>query len=338
MPFTSIAPPDGPDGTRLVGDGRPVRRSLGDGGRSARAAFTLIELLVVIAIIAILAALLLPALRQAREQARRAACASNQRQIYAGAALYANDYDGYLAGRGQLEGGTHVGRNQGNFFFFANEYFGLRVAYLGTELTAASAWPWPDGGEGWTFLNGRRGVFACPSSRTRELTGYSSAPRILDYWITGMATCGYHNYDYTTYTLAYSFPRMDAVAEPGDDGPKTFNIDNLYLWHLTDHREWLYTHANNHVPGAPQGANVTAGDGSVAWVPLARMYAAVAWGSGAIIPGHENRGAPLGYYTQYWGYGNIDLETVGGLTYHAPTGQAVVWSDAGRLMYGYPTH
>jgi len=42
---------------------------------------TLIELLVVIAIIAILVALLLPAVQQAREAARRAACKNNLRQI-----------------------------------------------------------------------------------------------------------------------------------------------------------------------------------------------------------------------------------------------------------------
>ena len=77
-------------------------QDLGRGGwirsdlRAQRTGFTLIELLVVVAIIAILASFLLPALKSARDTARRANCISNIRQIGMGIQMYTMDNGGTL--------------------------------------------------------------------------------------------------------------------------------------------------------------------------------------------------------------------------------------------------
>ncbi len=62
---------------------------------TARRGFTLIELLVVIAIIAVLAGLLLPALSNAKFQARNAHCRNNLRQISIAAQAYASTHETY---------------------------------------------------------------------------------------------------------------------------------------------------------------------------------------------------------------------------------------------------
>jgi len=66
--------------------------------------FTLIELLVVIAIIAILAAILFPVFSRAREQARKANCMSNMKQIAQAWLMYMQDWDGTVPARTCLPG------------------------------------------------------------------------------------------------------------------------------------------------------------------------------------------------------------------------------------------
>lgn len=65
----------------------------GESGKSSHQAFTLIELLVVVSIIAGLAAILFPVFSRARENARRASCMSNLKQMGLAMTMYTQDYD-----------------------------------------------------------------------------------------------------------------------------------------------------------------------------------------------------------------------------------------------------
>jgi len=69
------------------------RDSRNEAAKSRKMGFTLIELLVVIAIIAILAAILFPVFARARENARRASCQSNEKQLGLAVLQYVQDYD-----------------------------------------------------------------------------------------------------------------------------------------------------------------------------------------------------------------------------------------------------
>jgi prepilin-type N-terminal cleavage/methylation domain-containing protein/prepilin-type processing-associated H-X9-DG protein len=129
--------------------------------RPQGAGFTLIELLVVIAVIAILAAILFPVFARARENARRASCASNLKQLGLAFIQYSQDYDEMLPGA--TDGPAGVGETGGWIsygFFPAN--------------TSASRQFFPAQGGLFPYTKSEQ-IYVCPSDTVAQVTGNSYA-------------------------------------------------------------------------------------------------------------------------------------------------------------------
>ena len=228
-----------------------------DRGEHGLRAFTLIELLVVIAIIAILAAMLLPALKQAREQARRAHCMSGMRQFMTTVHLYADNWGGrppaaayhYFANNRY----TYYGR-----YCFSNVvrcYIAKNYSLLPMDF--------------WCCLNGQ------DTSRFRYYRAYG------ERWVTINCTSISNNHSLTPYGY------LIGAGAPGGAGPSQVGHTRVrrlneakypserIAWYdaLTTPGSGVYgwgiwkMSANNHFKGSyyPVGSNHAMVDGHVEW-------------------------------------------------------------------------
>jgi prepilin-type processing-associated H-X9-DG protein len=227
-------------------------------------------LVVVIAIISLLVAILVPMLSKAREAARRAICASNQRQIAAAAPVYAADFQGRLPGAGyQNYRNRWINNvwNRGTAFYFVSQYLDVPLRDYGHQ--GGSPRP-PEVGHVYGIKD-LESVMYCPSNETNGETGLSgdSAEINPDYLLRGFGVPD--DNDGAVPGGVYGYPRYEALTRTKNNHPKVLVQDMIYKpapCSLTDNLRYM-NHKNQ---AGAEGGNVAFGDGSVRWGDAKRFH------------------------------------------------------------------
>jgi type II secretory pathway pseudopilin PulG len=224
-----------------------------------------VELLVVIGAVVLLIALLLPALKAAREAARRVQCASQHRQMSAAAAVYAADFDDRLPGGGYHAYQSQVARhNPGNVMYFLHEYLDVPVAPGPGFNPGGSPRP-PERQNNYHFTDFSAVVY-CPSNEgnTDDLNWWEGPGSNIDYRFRGFGATVKDSG--TPKTMGY--PSYSMLGERRR-GPVTLIQDTVFLpsrnnpCSLTGNTRYL----NHKARGKAAGGNVTREDGSTRWAP-----------------------------------------------------------------------
>jgi prepilin-type N-terminal cleavage/methylation domain-containing protein/prepilin-type processing-associated H-X9-DG protein len=210
--------------------------------------FTLIELLVVIAIIAILAAILFPVFARARENARRASCQSNLKQIGLGILMYTQDYDEHYPGL--MEYPTVIQTQSG----WPGKLFNINNGSAGGNVISWMDMIYP-------YVKSTQ-LFQCPSQPTTGATTGAGS-----YGYSGSIS-GFDNGHYGQSTTAYGGNTLASIQDPAqiimlyDCQWNYSSINTPYYMVATAQDPVSYARENPHL----DGTNIAFADGHVKWM------------------------------------------------------------------------
>jgi hypothetical protein len=247
----------------------------------------------------------MPALEQARKQAMRVSCLSNQKQLYQAAVFYAMNYDDSLpiaGNRGTMMYSRIYGTPQGHSFrVFLAEYASVSMDTRDRHNRGL-------------YLNTKDLIF-CPAQ--------PKYPKASD-WDWG------HQASYGTWGFGlfnaeiFGSTRLTDVSRYGPLGPKLMFMD--FTSNVTHNNPKWKAIGNNH---NWEGANVISCDGSGTWYDYSELYP-IGWH--AMVPAYD-------HYLQHPSYTDGTVPT---LYYPTSSGPAVrgqhhmdqYWRP-NRRLYGY---